>query len=105
MGIDALRTAIALLLVAAALLVSARAENDRLRQVVSNLKACVRTYAPTAKAAGVETGGDAVNFLIETCSPPPSHLAPEKVGAIPPGLLRGAVRDEWNAFIQDAQPR
>ncbi|MGJ4923971.1 hypothetical protein ACQR0Y_25165 [Bradyrhizobium oligotrophicum] len=104
-GVDALRTAIASLLVTAALLVSARAENDNLRQVVSNLKACVRTYAPTVKAAGFRTADDAVNLFIERCGPRASFLAPENVGAIPPGLLRDAVRDEWSAFIGDAQPR
>jgi len=106
MRICPLRTAIALLLATVPLSVSAQTgQNEKLRQVVSNLKACVRGYAATAQAAGVQTTGDAVDFFIKTCGPSLSDLAPENVGAIPPGMLRIAIRDEWAAFIEETHTR
>ena len=80
-------------------------QDDRLRQVVADLKACVRTQAPTARTSGVQTSDDAINFLFKACAPPLSDLAPEKVGVIPPGLLRIAIRDEWNTFMEHTRPR
>jgi len=104
--IGPLRTAVTLLLATLPWSVSAQtAHNEKLRQVVSNLRACVRAYAPTAQAAGVQTTSDAVNFFIKTCSPPLSDLAPENVGAIPPGTLRIAIGDEWTAFIEETRTR
>lgn len=80
-------------------------QDDKLRQVVADLKACVRTQALTARASGIQTSDDAINLLFKACAPLPSDLAPEKVGVLPPGLLRIAIRDEWNAFIERTRPR
>jgi hypothetical protein len=79
------------------------AQKDELRQVVSNLRACVRTHAPAAQAAGIQTAEEAVGFFRERCSPPAIDLDPAKVGAIPPGLLRVTVREEWVSFEKTRQ--
>ena len=45
-------------------------QDDRLRQVVADLKACVRTQAPTARTfLGVQTSDDAINFLFKALRP------------------------------------
>jgi hypothetical protein len=101
-----LKTAITLLLATVSWSVSAQTgQSDKLRQIVSNLKACVRTYAPKARAAGVQTSSDAVNFFAKTCGPPLNELAPADVGAIPPGLFRIAISREWDAFIEETRSR
>jgi hypothetical protein len=101
-----LRTAIALLLATVPLSVSAQTpQNEQRRQVISNLKACVRTHAPEAQAAGVQTIGDPVNYFIRVCSPPITDLDPAKVGAIPPGIFRVTIREEWNTITEGTRTR
>jgi hypothetical protein len=80
-------------------------KSDRLGQVISDLKTCVRAHAPTAQAAGVHTASDAINFFGKTCGPPLNDLDPAKIGVLPPGMLRIAIGEEWNAFIQATPAR
>jgi hypothetical protein len=118
-----LRTAITLLLVSVPWSVSAQtaAQNENLQQVISKLKTCVRTYAPDAQTVGVEKTDDAINFFIKTCIPPLGHLANagaaplrpgmlslsdlDNVGAVPPGLFRRVVGEEWAAFVEETRAR
>ena len=99
--IGPLRAAITLLLATVSWSVLAQtAQDENLRQVVSRLRSCVRTNAPSAQAAGVQNTSDAVNFLIKTCSPPLSELDPTNIGAVPPGMFRRAIGEEWSAFVE-----
>jgi hypothetical protein len=90
--------------------------------VIAKLRACVRTYAPAARAAAMQNTGNAINFLVETCSPPMkvsdltspgatpspqsgalslSDLA--NAGAIPPGLFRRVVSEEWADIVDQTR--
>ena len=86
------------------------AQNEQLKQVVSNLRACVRTHAPTAQAAGIKTTGEAVEFFRKMCNPPltlgeNADLGENDVRAIPPGTFRIAIIEEWTTLIEEARPR
>lgn len=99
MWIDLPRTAIVLVLATASWSASAQtAQNEQLRQVISNLKTCVRMRAPEAQANGADTTADAVEYLIRTCGPRVTEL--ENVGAIPPGIFRITIDEEWAAFVK-----
>jgi hypothetical protein len=101
-----LRTAIALLLATVPLSAQAQTtQNEQLRQVISNLKACVRTHTPEAHTAGVQTTGSAINLFIRVCNPPVADLDPIKVGAIPPGIFRVTIGEEWAAFTKGTRTR
>ena len=43
--------------------------------------------------------GDAFKFFTDKCDPPLSDLAPTDVGAVPPGIFRLAISEEWVAFV------
>ena len=123
MGTGALRTAITLLLATVPWSASAQtaAQNENLLQVTSKLKTCVRTYAPAAQAAGVQKTGDAINFFIKTCTPPvgvfanagaapagPGMLSLSdlaNVGAMPPGMFRRVIGEEWASFVEETRTR
>jgi hypothetical protein len=115
-----MRIAIALLLATVPWSVSAQTGKDeKLNEVIAKLRACVRTYAPAAQAAGTQSTRNAINFLMEAClpplrvsdltnpgtipSPPPGALSLSdlaNVGAIYPGLFRHVISEEW-ADISD----
>ena len=125
MRIGQLRIVIALLLAIAPWSASAQsAQNENLKEVISKLRACVRTYAPAAQAAGMQTTSDAINFFIETCTPPltvsalndpgaaprprPGALSLTdyaNVGALPPGMFRRVIGEEWAAFVEETRAR
>jgi hypothetical protein len=64
----------------------------------------------------MQNTSDAMHFFIETCTPPLTvsalirvHLSPARpgmlslsdysnVGAVPPGIFRRVIGDEWTAF-------
>ena len=118
-----LRTAITLLLATAPWSVSAQtaAQTENLLQVISKLKTCVRTYAPAAQAAGVQKPSDAINFFIKTCIPPVSVLGNAdaasagpgtlslsdlaNVGAMPPGIFRRVIGEEWASLVEETRAR
>ena len=101
MWMDPLRTTIAVLFLAASWSTSAQTEqNEKLRQVIFNLRTCVRTSAPTAHAEGVRTMSDAAKFFDKKCGPPASNLAVTDVGTVPPGSFQHAISEEWATFLE-----
>ena len=120
-----LRIPVALLLATASWSVSAQTSgNEKLDEVIAKLRACIRMYAPAARAAGTQNAPDAINFLIETCIPPvrvsdltdpgatpspqPGALSPSdlaNVGAIPPGLFRRVVNEDWADILDQSRKR
>jgi hypothetical protein len=95
------------------------APNEKLQQVISKLRSCVRTHAPAAQAAGMRNSSDAINFFLKVCiSLPPgfadagealpgalssSDLA--DVGAVPPGIFRRVAGEEWASFVEQTRTR
>jgi hypothetical protein len=72
---------------------------EKLQPAISKLRTCVRSNAPAAQIAGIQTTNEAVVFLIERCDDVIlSDLAGLGSVAVPPGLFRFVVRDEWTAF-------
>lgn len=77
---------------------------------VSDFRACVRLNTTGARAAGVRTEDQAVDYALKRCMPlfgvfmgsvntlPLSSSIPEGE-AVPPGLFRVIVRQEWGDFI------
>lgn len=118
-----LRTAITLLLATVPWSVSAQttAQTENLLQVIFKLKTCVRTHAPVAQAAGVQKPSDAINFFIKTCIPPASVLGNadaasaepgtlslsdlNNVGAMPPGVFRRIIGEEWASLVEETRAR
>jgi hypothetical protein len=95
-----MRTAVALLLATLSCSASAQtAQDQNLQQVISKLRTCVQTNAPSAQMTGVQETEDIFNFFLKKCGPPPSDLEPAKIGAIPPGIFRRAVGEERRAFV------
>jgi len=114
-----------LLLATMSLPVSAQTTQDeKLAQVLSKLRACVRTNAPAAQQAGIKTIGEAAEFFQKKCFPPlvfslgqntdagqntsPGQITEldlKGVGAMPPGIYRRVVSEEWTAAIEEARPR
>jgi hypothetical protein len=94
------------------------APNEKFQQVISKLRSCVRTYAPAAQAAGMQTG-DAINFFLKICInlPPgfadagaalPGTLSSSDladVGAVPPGIFRRVAGEEWGNFVEQTRTR
>jgi hypothetical protein len=95
------------------------APNEKLQQVISKLRSCVRTYAPAAQAAGMQNTGDAINFFLKICInlPPgfadagaalPGALSSSDladVGAVPPGIFRRVAGEEWGSFVEQTRTR
>jgi hypothetical protein len=94
-----MRAAIALLLAVLSWSASAQTAKDQnLQQVISKLRACVQTNAHSAQMAVLQDTDDILDFFFKECGPPLSDLDPAKVGAIPPGIFRRAVGEEWRAL-------
>jgi hypothetical protein len=93
--------------------------NEKLQQVISKLRSCVRTHAPAAQAAGVRNSGDASNFFLKICITLPPGFADAgealpgalsssdlaDVGAVPPGIFRRVVGEEWTSFVEQKRTR
>jgi hypothetical protein len=111
-----LKTAITVLLAIAPWSVSAQpaSQNENLLQLLSKLRTCVRAHASAAEAAGTEDTNNTINFFLKACVSPVSAFLggasaaqiepgmisrndfdPAKVGAIPPGIFRRVIREEW----------
>jgi hypothetical protein len=112
--IGQLRTEIALLLATVLWPVSAQtAQNENLNEYISKLRACARVHAPEAQAAGVRTPDEAANYFFKACIPILGLFLmgsdvdqkkrldddPKEVGALTPGIIRNAFREEWTAFM------
>jgi hypothetical protein len=72
----------------------------------------------------MQNTNDAINFFIETCTPPlavstlinPGAAPPPRpgmlslsdyanVGAVPPGIFRRVIGKEWAAFVEETSTR
>lgn len=96
-----MRIAIALLLAIVPWSASAQTgQNERLDELLAKLRACVRTHVPEAKAAAVKGIGDPVKYFLRVCSPLITDLDPAKVGAVPPGIFRVTITEEWNTITE-----
>ena len=93
-----------LLLALAAGSAAAQTEQDHnLGQVIAKLRACVQANAPSAQVVGMSTAADASDFFLGVCGPPLIDLA--QIGAVPPGIFRRVVGEEWRGFVEAAVPR
>jgi hypothetical protein len=101
-----MRIAITLLLAIVPWSASAQiGQHEKLDEIIAGLRACVRTHAPEAQATAAKGIGNTVDYLIKVCSPPITDLDPAKVGAVPPGLFRVAITEEWNTIAGETRAR
>lgn len=76
---------------------------------VSRFRVCVRSHASDARAAGVRTLDDAANYFIKVCLPlfgiflGPNDALKEE--ALPPGIYRSVLREEWRDFTESGNGR
>jgi hypothetical protein len=80
-------------------------QNEKLREIITDLKACVRTHAPEVQEPADKVSGNAVDYFIKVCGPPLGDLDPAKVGAAPPGVLRVTITEEWNTIEGETRTR
>lgn len=80
-------------------------QNERLAEVIAKLRACVRTRAPDAQASAVKGMGGSVSYFIRVCSPPITDLDPAKVDAVPPGIFRVTIAEEWKIITEETRTR
>lgn len=101
-----MRIAITLLLAIVPWSASAQiGQHEKLDEVIAGIRACVRAHAPEAQAAAAKGVSDTVDYLMRVCSPPITDLDPAKVGAVPPGILRVAIAEEWNTITGETRTR
>ena len=101
-----MRIAITLLLAIVTSSASAQMDqSEKLRETIAKLKACVRTHAPEVQAPAAKGIGNAVDYFSEVCSPPITDLDPAKVGAVPPGIFRATIKQEWSTIAGDTSAR
>jgi hypothetical protein len=73
---------------------------------VSRFRACVRSHAPDAQAAGVRTAEDAARYAMKACMPlvglflDPNASRNAEVEVLPPGIYRAVLREEWGDFVE-----
>lgn len=104
-----MRAALLVLLLMLPLSVTAQAPQGE-KPYVSDFRICVRAHTADAQAAGVLTVDEAATYAMKMCaplfgvflesnntSPRPSIPAEE---AVPPGLFRAIVREEWGDFLE-----
>lgn len=76
---------------------------------VSRLRTCVRSHARDAQAAGVRTPDDAASYFVKVCLPlfgmflESNNTAKEE--ALPPGIYRNVIRQEWSGFVDQGDSR
>ncbi|MET4425689.1 hypothetical protein [Bradyrhizobium sp. RT3a] len=80
-------------------------QNEKLGEIIAKLKACVRTHAPEVQAPAAKGSGNAVDYFIKVCSPPITDLDPANVGAVPPGIFRVTITEEWDAIAGETRTR
>ncbi|MCS3931216.1 hypothetical protein M2175_006247 [Bradyrhizobium elkanii] len=101
-----MRIAITLLLAIVTWPASAQiGQNGKLGEIIAKLRACVRTHAPEVQAPAAKGISNAVDYFSEVCSPPITDLDPAKVGAVPPGLFRITITEEWNTIASEKRKR
>jgi hypothetical protein len=78
---------------------------------LSTYRACARTHAPEAQAAGARTPDEAVAYFGKVCLPTfglslgSNDASKDKPEPLAPGILRALFREEWMAFIGGAANR
>jgi len=96
-GIYPLKIAFATALLSLPWLLSASAKQDeKLQQVITDLRYCVRMNAPHAHEVGINSQSKAVKFFFGKCGPRASDLL--EIGSVPVSSFRHAVRVEWITF-------
>jgi hypothetical protein len=88
-----------------------QARDDRpLQQLLSDLRACVRSNAAEVYALGIRATRDAEKHLLNRCGK--TVLNEFFVSTVlnggtplPPGILRKTAREEWAAFLNAAGGR
>jgi hypothetical protein len=80
-------------------------QNERLGEIIAKLRACVRAHAPEVQEPAAKGIGNAIDYFIEVCSPPITSLDPAQVGAVPPGIFRITITEEWNTITGEKQKR
>ena len=86
-------------------------EDGGLQEFLSDLRACVRSNAAEVYDLGIRATRDAEELFLNRCSKPTLNglfgrtaldgRATPKLKAMPPGILRRTVRDEWAAFLNE----
>ena len=109
-----MRTAILLFLLALPLSVTAQTPQGE-NAYVSDFRACVRAHAADAQAAGVRTEDEAADYAVKMCAPlfgvflGSNNISPRSnipaAEAVPPGLFRVIVRQEWSDFLEQRDKR
>ncbi|MBR0841916.1 hypothetical protein JQ607_17095 [Bradyrhizobium liaoningense] len=76
---------------------------------VARFRACVRSHAPDAQAAGVRTAGEIADYFIKVCAPlfgiflgsnnTSQSIVPDEE-TLPPGIYRKVMREEWSDFVE-----
>lgn len=87
-------------------------DDGALQQHVSDLRTCVRSHAAEVYALGIRATRDAEELFLNRCGKTTlndlfasiklNELATSKLPAVPPGIFRMAVREEWAAFLNAA---
>ena len=103
-----MRAAVLVLLLALPFSVTAQTPQAE-QSSVSRFRDCVRSHAADAKAAGVRTAGEAANYAMKMCAPLfgvflglPTTSEEE---ALPPGIYRQIIREEWGDFLEQRGKR
>ena len=88
-----------------------QADDDAaLQQFLSDLRACARSNAAEIDALGIRATRDAEEILLKRCNPLNDLFASIKLNerptaklpAMPPGISRQTMREEWVAFLNGA---
>jgi hypothetical protein len=95
-------------------------DDGPLQQLLSGLGACVRSHAAGVYALGIRATRDAEELLLDRCGKTvlndlfgsialneraANERATSKLPAVPPGIFRVTVREEWAAFLDGASGR
>jgi len=90
-------------------------DDGPLQQLLSGFRACVRSNADEVYALGIRATRDGEELLLNRCgktvlndlfgSIAVNERAISKVPAVPPGIFRVTVREEWAAFLDGARGR
>jgi hypothetical protein len=90
-------------------------DDGPLQQLLSGLRACVRSHAAGVYALDIRATRDAEELLLNRCGKTVlndlfgsivlNERATSKVPAVPPGIFRATVREEWAAFLDGASGR
>jgi hypothetical protein len=95
------------------------AQKQNLDEYISNLRTCAKAHASEAWASGVRAPDEAAKYFAKICIPllglflvgpdvdrqNRSADGLNDIGAVPPGIFRATFREEWAAFLEQADRR